>query len=364
MKIAFVAPLISPLKEPHIGGAQVFLCDLAKALHARGHQVCIYAAETSRLEEIEIYHFPLASSGLHIEINSDQKIYFKKNTAYQAQAETFKKIYQSIAQEGYDIVHNHALDPPSFEESFKYSTPVIHTLHVGNLIPQMTEFIKNQFKKNKSTGTVAISKFVAKSYEKDFPVETIIINGVNLKNINFGDGGGDFLLFAGRICPEKGVKEAILIAAQSRKKIILAGPIHFSNYFDQEIEPLIRQYPDQIFYLGHLTQSELHEKIRQAQAVLVTSLWEEPFGLVAAEALASGTPVIAFKVGALPEIVEHEKTGFLVERGDVDSAAHYVSQVHLIDRKNCRKRMEDFFNFERMVKEYEKFYELKKDQAS
>ena len=116
MKVALVAPLISPLKEPHIGGAQVFLCALAQELQNRGHTVTMYAAEGSDLANIKVHSYPLSSRDLHIQIKNNEEIYFEENISYQEQAQTFKKIYQDISKEGYDIVHNHALDPPSFEE--------------------------------------------------------------------------------------------------------------------------------------------------------------------------------------------------------------------------------------------------------
>lgn len=352
LNIAFVASLINPIHEPHIGGAQAFLSDLAQELTLRGHRVTVYAAEGSSIPKVEVKTFPLMRE-VYLRFSANGTIALIEDDLHQKQAKIFEEIFRQIEAEDYDLIHNHALDLPAYLFSFQTAKPAIHTLHIGNIFPQLTRILSKYHRTRLKTGTVAISEFVAKSYQNDFPVDTIIYNGINPERIPFGSGG-ESLLFAGRISPEKGGAEAIEIALRSGRSLQLAGGIYDPHYFEKTIEPLLQEHSDQLIYLGHLARSELYERMGKSSAVLMPSRWEEPFGLVALEAQAAGTPVIAFASGALPEIIKQGKTGFAVR--DIPEALAALKNLDRIDRQACRNRVEEFFNAAQMVEKYEAFY--------
>ena len=163
-----------------------------------------------------------------------------------------------------------------------------------------------------------------------------------------GPGGGPAIWF-GRIVPEKGTHLAIQAALAAGIPLDLAGPVYDRAYFQSEVQPHLG---DGIRYLGHLDHAQLRRAVGNARAALVTPRWDEPYGLVAAEALASGTPVAAFNRGALPEILT-EDCGQLAEPDDAAALADALKVACRLDRGAARQRAETFCSHERMVDEYE-----------
>lgn len=185
----------------------------------------------------------------------------------------------------------------------------------------------------------------------DLPYLATIYNGTDTELFTYSDAYEDYLLYAGRITPEKGVKEAIQVARESQHRLLIIGPVAEKNkgYFDQYIRP---ELDDKILYLGRIDQDRLPKYYQKAKALLTPVQWEEPFGLTTIEAMACGTPVITLNRGAAPEIVEDGKTGFVVS--SVKEMIEAVSRVESIDRAACRKHVETKFGIKRMIDEYEK----------
>jgi len=205
---------------------------------------------------------------------------------------------------------------------------------------------------------VALSQSCARIYGPYTPFDYIIPHGVNLASIPFVPTSSDDapLLFAGRITPEKGVEEAIEIAHLAGHSLLIAGGIYNQHYYEQRILPLLQKESEHITYLGHLDHTTLWGLMGKARALLFPITWDEPFGLVPVEAMATGTPVIAFRRGAAEEVIRHGETGFLVEPGNCAAAATYVSQTGQLLRANCRAHVEANFSLAHMLDTYEQMY--------
>jgi glycosyltransferase involved in cell wall biosynthesis len=167
----------------------------------------------------------------------------------------------------------------------------------------------------------------------------------------FGSTAGDYLLFVGRIAREKGIVEAIQLADRTQQRLVIAAKVFDATelvLFETEVRPALR--PDRVEYLGEVGPAVRDPLFAGAKATLMLGDWPEPFGLVAIESLATGTPVIGRRRGALPEIIEHGVDGFLVD--DLDAAERAVAGVRFLDRRRIRNRALRRFSLGRMVDEY------------
>lgn len=169
----------------------------------------------------------------------------------------------------------------------------------------------------------------------------------------YEDEHEDYLLFAGRIVPEKGIKEAIKIAKETDHRLLIIGPVYedHKEYFEQYIKPELN---DKILYLGFMEQAQLVKYYQKAKAFLMPIQWEEPFGLTMAESMACGTPIIALRRGSVPEVIEDGKTGFIVD--SVQEMIEAVGKVDTLKRSDCRKHVERHFSREKMVDAYEEVF--------
>jgi glycosyltransferase involved in cell wall biosynthesis len=179
-----------------------------------------------------------------------------------------------------------------------------------------------------------------------------IYNGINEKNFTFTEKQGDYLLFFGRIHPEKGTYESIQIAKKSKMKLIIAGLVQDKDYFKEKIEPYVNN--EDIIYSGNANPVLRDELLGGAYALLHPVSFEEPFGLSVVESYFCGTPVIAFSRGSMPELIHHGRTGFLVS--NISEAVEYLKDVKEINRKDCRIWAESKFTRSQMVKEYIEVY--------
>lgn len=361
MQIALIAPLVAPIAPPFLGGAQVLLHDLAIGLAERGHQVTLFAASGTRLageNGLKIIEIPVEPGELNpADFNA-------KNTAQSAaaqrafmrQGELFLEIFLQLNQQKFDLGHAHAFDWPVFAYAPLSSVPIVHTVHLPAVDPQITRLLQIAQTANGTSRAVTVSRTCAETYGNSTLFDRIIYNGVDCANIPYGDKPEDFLLFAGRMAPEKGADLAIEIARKSGRKLLLAGGIYDKQFFEQKIAPQLSDN-SQLEYVGQLDRAALYRLMSRASGLLFPSRWEEPFGLVLAESLAAGTPVISWQRGAAPEIIEEGKTGFLAPFADVDSAVRAVERLPQIQRAECRRSIETRFSQAKMLDEYERYYQ-------
>ena len=179
-----------------------------------------------------------------------------------------------------------------------------------------------------------------------------VYHGIPTGEFTFRREPGDYLLFFGRIHPEKGAREAIEVARRSGRKLVLAGIIQDEQYFREAVLPSVDG--DQVRYVGSVGPEERDKLLGGAFALLHLISFEEPFGLSVVEAMATGTPVIAFPRGSMPEIILDGSTGFLVE--SVEAAEEALRRVPGINRAACRGHVESRFSAERMVDDYIRVY--------
>ncbi len=252
----------------------------------------------------------------------------------------------------FDIIHNH-FDFLALTYSGMIKTPMITTIHgfsSKKIIPVYKKY-------NNTNHYVSISNS-DRSSELDY-IATVY-NGIDTNFFTFNPKPKDYLLFFGRIHPEKGTYESIQIAKQSGKKLIISGLIQDQNYFNLKVKPFINN--EDIIYIGNSGPLQRDKLLGEAIALLHPISFEEPFGLSVAEAMLCGTPVIAFNKGSMPELIKDNKTGFLVTTND--EAVEAVKRVSAINRKGCRTWALSKFSKEKMVEEYLKVYSKILEQAS
>jgi glycosyltransferase involved in cell wall biosynthesis len=245
----------------------------------------------------------------------------------------------------FDIIHNN-FDFLPLTYSGLIKTQVITTIH-GFSSPKIIPV----YKKYNSIGHYVSISNADRSPELDYLAT--VYNGLNTKDFEFNDKPGDYLLYFGRIHPDKGTAEAIEIAQKSKRKLLIAGIIQDENYFNEKIKP---QLNPQIEYIGPAGPDRRNDLLGKAFALLHPINFNEPFGMSVAEAMLCGTPVIAFNKGAMPELIKHEQTGFLVK--DVDEATEAVNCLKNIKRQDCYNWAVSQFSSDKMVSDYLKLYKI------
>lgn len=244
----------------------------------------------------------------------------------------------------FDIIHNH-FDFLPLTYSRLIRTPMITTIHGFS-----SERILPVYQKYAATGGyVSISH---SDRHTALPYLATVYNGLRVSDFTFTEQSEDYLVYFGRIHPDKGTAEAIQIARQSRRRLLIAGIVQDRAYFAEKVEPFLN---DQIVFLGAAGPAQRNRLLGNALALLHPIRFEEPFGMSVAESMLCGTPVIAFNKGSMPELIQPERTGCLVDT--VNQAAEAVSRIGLIDRAYCRSWASRTFSQEKMVSDYLAVYQ-------
>ena len=340
MRIALVAPLVSAIREPQLGGSQAIVADLASALTVRGHDVDVFAATGSRIDGVHVVDTGVDPESLQSSLFRADR----PHSATEASRGAFAKTYDLVRTADYDIVHNHAFDAPAIE--LAAGLPMVHTLHLGPQ-PDIAEAL------NGSEATVVcVSESQRDQWERVTRVDAVIRNGVPVDRIAWSNDGGPAALYAGRFSPEKGTAEAIDIALVAGVPITVVGHPYDAGYarllharFHDRLEVRFRE---------SMPRPDVWRLMASSCALLCPIKWDEPFGLTAAEAQAAGTPVIGFRRGALPEVVDEGVTGALVN--DVAGAAEVLRAVDRFDRTRCRRHAELHLALDATVDAHEKLY--------
>ena len=362
MKIAMLAPISWPLPPTGYGPWERVAYNLTQELVRLGHDVTLFAAAGSRTNATLVATTPYAlsimprplrdrprrlnpASGL-LEGPPDPRIIEQVHIA---------QCMERAATGAFDVVHSH-LHVHALPFARLIACPLVSTLHGAAWVAPTHDV----FRRYRDLPYVSLSD-AERQFLPDLNYVATVYNGIRLSDFPFHADKEDYLLFAGRLAPEKGPDKAIDVAHRSGRRLLIAGMIEpqYQDFFDTRVKPFVDGRS--VEYLGLLSQAELAPLYRKAAGVLFLISWAEPFGLVAVEAQASGTPIIATRMGALPEIIVDGQTGFVVD--SVDDAAHAATCLDQIQPAACRKNAESRFSAARMATGYVAAYHRAIQQA-
>jgi glycosyltransferase involved in cell wall biosynthesis len=347
LRIAVIGPSRFPVTEPFAGGMESFVHGLVAGLRARGHVVTLFAGSSTPGADPD---FPLDHGGWTA---SDLA-----RTDSSMPAETFLgdhhqhlRLMLALAGpwgERFDVVHNHSLHHLPVAMSAAVRAPVVTTLHTPP-----TPWLESALALGGEgvAAWTAVSRTTAQQWTRLRGRVQVVRNGVDAAVWPLGPGG-DRLVWSGRLVPEKAPHLAVDAARAAGRSLVLAGPVGDPAYVREVLRP--RLGADAV-HLGHLSQPELAHVVGASAAALVTPVWEEPFGLVAAEAAACGTPVVAFRRGGLREVVR-PSTGVLVTPDDVTALAAAVPEAVALDRAGVRRGVLADLSVRAVLTGYERVY--------
>ncbi len=344
MRIGIIAHLKHPIAEPFAGGLEMFTHFLAASLRTRGNDVVLFASTHS---DAAIGLEPICDETALLACGTDEaedKAFFREHHAYLA-------LMGILRRSNFDVIHNNSLHYLPVSMADTLPMPMLTTLHTPPFC-WLESGVRNGGERN--INYVPVSRSVRRAWSHVTPTLDIVSNGIDLNRFSFRAAADcdPYLIWYGRIVPEKGLHLALDAARLAGMRLKFAGPILDSDYHAAEILP--RLGPD-TEYLGHLGHAALAARIGAASAFLCTPCWEEPYGLVVAEALACGVPVAAFARGAIPEILD-ATCGVLARPDDVGSLAKAAIAASRLDRRACRARAERHCDAEVMLDRYEDLY--------
>jgi glycosyltransferase involved in cell wall biosynthesis len=335
VKVGLLAPPWVPVPPPSYGGTEAVVDRLARGLVAAGHEVLLFAAGDSTCP-VPIVPGTLPARPEEIGITTVELAYVIRG-------------HDSLSE--CDIVHDHTLAGPAIGR--RRNAPAMVTTSHGPFTPEVSDVYRS-FARRVPIVAISHSQAVEASHE-GIQISRVIHHGLDPDEVTLGAGGGGYLAFLGRMHPDKGVDVAARVARAAGMPLRIAAKMREPAeraWFKECVEPLLG---GNVEYVGELDRADALEMLQGASALLNPIKWSEPFGLVMVEALAAGTPVVAFPNGAAPEIVEDGVTGFLC-RDEAEMVAK-VSDVGGLDRGGCRDAVLRRFTTARVVEDHVSLYE-------
>jgi len=337
LRIAQVAPPLERVPPLKYGGTERIVHELTSELVRRGHEVTVFASGDSDVPGTLV---PTVDRALRpAGVEADSSGWFLS---------TVQQVLDRAAD--FDVIHSH-LEWWSLPLARVAPTPVVSTFH-GRLDLPWSEVLF----RNPPDGLVAISRSQS-SVHPDVPW-TVIHNGLTLDGAPFQERRSDAFCFVGRVDPEKGAVEAIEIARRAGRPLRIAAKVgnlpEQRAYYDNVFRPALEAAGQGVEFLGELNPVDRDHLFADSYATLMPGAWPEPFGLVSIESLACGTPVIARRVGALPEIIREGVDGYFGD--DATAMAFHADQVGGLDRVAIRERVLERFSAARMTDRYEELY--------
>jgi glycosyltransferase involved in cell wall biosynthesis len=336
MKIAQVAPLYESVPPRYYGGTERVVYHLTEELVRQGHEVTLFASGDSTTTGTLV---PICPQALRLD-----------DHCVDSMAHHILLLEQvSQAADRFDIIHFH-VDYLHFPLSRLTKWPQVTTLHGRLDLPDLPPL----YEEFSEMPVISISDAQRAPLPQAQWVDTVY-HGLPPDLYAYRSTPGAYLAFLGRISPEKRVDRAIQIAERAGLPLKIAAKVDPADrpYFEKTIRPLLTA--SHVEFLGEISEDEKGAFLGNARALLFPIDWPEPFGLVLIEALACGTPVIASPHGSVPEILEDERTGFIVD--SVDEAVAAVGRLASISRRDCRAAFEERFTADRMAREYVRAYE-------
>ena len=334
MRIGIIAPPWIPVPPPAYGGTESVIDGIAIGLADLGHEVVLVAAPGSacRVEVISTSRKPTPRQIGDLSIEHHH----------------IRRAYAALRSAAVEVVHDHTLLGPPFGNKVS-GVPIVTTVH-GPFDRDMLARYRNM---PPEVRIVAISEHQA-STAAGVNIGRVIHHGIDYRSISPGDGSGGYLAFLGRMTPSKGVAEAIAVAREAGVPLKIAAKMREPaehEFFRRQVAPLLGEDCE---YLGELSREEKFDLLRSARALINPIQWDEPFGMVMIEAMATGTPVIGTPRGAAPEIVDEGVSGFL--KSSLSELAAAVSQVGQLDRQAVRDRVVQNFSQDRLARDYADYF--------
>jgi glycosyltransferase involved in cell wall biosynthesis len=335
MRVAQVAPLFESVPPKYYGGTERVVSYLTEELVRQGHDIALFASGDSVTQARLV---AMTRRSLRLDKHCVDQL--------APQVLMLERVVQSASS--FDVIHFH-VDYLHFPYSRRHTTPHLTTLHgrldLPELVPLYREF--------RDMPVVSISA----AQREPLPFANwigTVHHGLPQDLYRFRAAAGDYLAFIGRVAPEKRVDRAVAIAKRVGLPLKIAAKVDAVDreYFESVIEPLLDD--PLVEYVGEIGEGEKQEFLGSARVLLFPIDWPEPFGLVMIEAMACGTPVIALRRGSVPEVIEHGRTGFVVE--DVDEAVDAAERIDELSRQRCREVFEERFTAARMAHDYLALY--------
>ena len=336
MRIAQVAPLVESVPPPGYGGTERVVSYLTEELVKEGHDVTLFASGDSRTSAELVACSPRS-------LRLDEAV----EDPFAHQVVQMEAV--AAAADRFDVIHWH-IDYFHFPLSRRLGVPHVTTLHGRLDLPDLQP-IYDEFP---DMPLVSISDDQRTPLPQAKWAATVY-HGMPLDELLPHEEPAGYLAFLGRISPEKRADRAIEVARRARMPLRIAAKVDDADreYFEEEIEPLLEQ--DHVDFIGEIGPEEKNEFLGRAKALLFPIDWNEPFGLAMIEAMACATPVIAYRSGSVPEVIDEGVTGFVVD--DIDSATAAVGRLDELDRAGVRAGFERRFDVARMARDYLRVYE-------
>jgi UDP-glucose:tetrahydrobiopterin glucosyltransferase len=334
VRIAVVASPVTPLRPAQTGGAQSVICDLAVGMVRRGHNVLLHCAEGSEVAGVELVMVPTPK-------DANKALVMPGGAPANPTpgvTEAITAMFRGVEASRPDVVSQHAFDAPAFELAAMF--PSLHTLHLPPIDPAVVAAVRLV----PAARLATVSQSCRRDWEAaGMQIGLVIPNGVSDSPAN-GDQVEDVALIAGRISPEKGVDHALRAARLAGVRCRIAGSLYDPGYVVDLVGAEV---------LGSIPRDDLRRVMGRSSVTVCAIRWEEPFGLVAAEAQMAGCPVAAYRRGAMPEVVEEGVSGFLATPDDIHDLARAIARCRTLDRRTVRASAQRRLGLEGMLNAYE-----------
>lgn len=343
MKIAIIGDISRPININSSAGTESWTYGYSESLAKRGHDITLFACAGSKV------------SGKVVNICEPNDLFSKSLKDFSKRKIslfTIEELTQVLLRKDeFDVFHVSLFSFYYFLPILKFiDKPVVVTVH--GYSDYDTDDIKMIFRKYDSPYYV----FPSHAFLHHWPNpkrSKVIYHGIEINSFDYSDHSEDYYLWIGGMCDKKGAGDAIKFAQKSGKKLLIAGTKSDPKFFEQTIKPNLTK---NIQFVGQLGLEEKNKYYGKAKAVLFTSKIDEAFGLVMIESLTCGTPVIAYDVEPVKEIIKDGKNGFVVKRGDINALVKSSEKIEKIKRSFCRQSAEKRFNIEKMTDQYEDLY--------
>jgi glycosyltransferase involved in cell wall biosynthesis len=333
VRIAIIAPPWAPVPPALYGGIEQAVDGEARGLAKAGHDVLLFTTGDSTC--------PVPRRWLLEEAEGERMGVTVPELRHVIAA------YDAVRD--FDLVHDHTVLGPVYARA-NTDLPVATTVH-GPFNEDLSDIYRRVAR---GASLIAISE-AQRTPAPDIPVARVIHHGVDAADFPYGDGAGGYVLFLGRMSPDKGAHRAVRAAQKAGVPLLLAGKCREPwerSYFSQEVAPHLG---DDVRYVGEVPHDEKLQLLAGARATLFPIRWNEPFGLVMIESLACGTPVLAFPEGAAVEVVQDGHTGYLCR--DEKHMAEAIDTIESLSRADCRAAVEGYFSRERMIRDHVELFE-------